>query len=126
MCNQKFFICKVCGNIIGLIHDSGVPMACCGQPMTLLEANTVDASREKHVPVVSINENEVKVTIGSVLHPKTEEHHIEWIYLQTEKGGQRKCVKVGEEPEVTFTLFDDRPVAAFAYCNLHGLWKTTI
>lgn len=126
MCDQKFFLCEECGNLVGLIHSSGVPMICCGQPMTFLDANTVDASREKHVPVVSVNGNKVAVTVGSTIHPMIEEHYIEWIYLQTKNGGQRKCVKIGGEPSATFSIYDDEPVAAFAYCNLHGLWKADI
>lgn len=126
MCNQKFFICEKCGNLIGLIHDGGIPMICCGEPMKLLDANTVDASYEKHVPVVNVSGKEVKVIIGSTLHPMTEEHHIAWVYLQTNQGGQRKCIHIGEKPEAIFALADEKPIAVFAYCNLHGLWKTEI
>ena len=122
MRNNKFFICKHCGNIIGMIYASGVPVICCGEPMTLLEANTVDASHEKHVPVVSVDKDRVTVTVGSVPHPMTEEHHIAWIYLETEQGGQRKNLQVGQEPKAVFALADDKPIAAYAYCNLHGLW----
>ncbi len=128
MCkDQKFFICKHCGNLVGMIDDSGVPIICCGEPMTELKANTVDASKEKHVPVAKIDGSAVTVTVGSVLHPMTEEHHIAWIYLMTEEGGQRKCLAAGDKPEVTFALTEgDKALAAFAYCNLHGLWKSEI
>ena len=89
MCdNNKFFICEHCGNLIGMIHDAGVPMMCCGQKMTKLEPGTIEASHEKHIPVVEVKDNTVTVTIGSVEHPMTEEHHIVWVYLQTDKGGQ--------------------------------------
>lgn len=123
---NKFFVCERCGNIIGMIEPSGVPVVCCGQKMTPLVPGTVDASREKHVPAVTVEDGMVKVVVGSVLHPMTEEHHISWVYLQTDKGGQRKCLSPGEEPSVVFALADDKPVAVYAYCNLHGLWKTEI
>ena len=127
MCNNnRFFICEHCGNLIGMINDAGVPMMCCGQKMTKLEAGTVEASVEKHVPSVKVDGNTVKVEIGTVAHPMTEEHSILWVYLQTNKGGQRKCLEVGKAPEVTFALADETPVAVYAYCNLHGLWKTDL
>jgi len=127
MCdNNKFFICEHCGNLIGMIHDAGVPMMCCGQKMTKLEPGVVEASVEKHLPVVEVTDGAVVVKIGSVEHPMTEEHSILWVYMQTDKGGQRKCLKVGEAPVIKFALADEKPVAVYAYCNLHGLWKTDI
>lgn len=126
MCDSKFYICEECGNIVGIVHSSGVPLVCCGQKMTKLEAGTVEASREKHIPVVKVEDNSIKVLIGSVSHPMTEEHSITWVYLETDKGGQRKCLKPGEPPEVTFAIGDEVPVAVYAYCNLHGLWRTDI
>jgi len=128
MCkDQKFFICKICGNIIGMIHASGVPVVCCGESMTELVPNTVDAAQEKHVPVVEVNGSLVTVTVGSVEHPMTEAHYIQWIYLMTEQGGQRKCLSPGEKPQAVFALTEgDKPISAFEYCNLHGLWKSDI
>ncbi|WP_069998030.1 desulfoferrodoxin family protein [Cellulosilyticum sp. I15G10I2] len=127
MCDQqKFFICNHCKNLVGMIKDAGVSMVCCGEKMQELTANTVEASTEKHIPVVTVQDNTVTVEIGSVAHPMLEEHHIAWVYLQTEKGGQRKALAIGENPRVTFQLSDDKPVTAFAYCNLHGLWKSDI
>jgi len=126
MNESRFYICKHCGNIIGKIKDAGVPMVCCGEVMPLLAPNTVDASQEKHLPVVSVDGNIVSVEVGSVIHPSTEEHYIEWIYIQTEKGGQRKAIKPGETPAVKFAIVDDKPLAVYAYCNLHGLWKTEL
>ena len=126
MRENKFYICEHCGNLVGMIHDAGVPMMCCGQKMTKLEAGTVEASLEKHIPVVTVNENEVKVTVGSVLHPMTEEHNIAWVYLQTDRGGQRKSLTPGSDPTVSFALTDEKPIAVYAYCNLHGLWKTEL
>ena len=126
MCENKFYICGHCGNIVGLIKNAGVPLMCCGQKMTKLEPGTVEASHEKHIPVAKVEGNLVKVAIGSVAHPMTEEHSITWVYLQTDKGGQRKCLAPGEAPEVTFALADEKAVAVYAYCNLHGLWKTDL
>lgn len=126
MSENRFYICEHCGNLIGMINDSGVPVVCCGQKMTKLEAGTVEASLEKHVPSVKVEEGNVVVEVGSVLHPMIEEHSIKWVYLQTDKGGQRKILHPGEEPRVTFALADEKPIAVFAYCNLHGLWKTDL
>lgn len=126
MCEIRFYVCEHCGNIVGLIHNAGVPMMCCGQKMTELTPNTVEASVEKHLPVANVDGDKVYVEIGSNPHPMLPEHHIVWVYLQTDRGGQRKCLEVGGEPKVTFALADEKPVAVFAYCNLHGLWKTDV
>lgn len=126
MCEQKFFRCKHCGNLVGLIKNTGVPMMCCGDLMEELIPNTVEASAEKHVPEVSAKERLVHAKIGSVAHPMTDEHHIEFIYLQTENGGQRRSLKVGSEAAAMFVVLDDKPVEVFAYCNLHGLWKAPV
>lgn len=126
MCEHRFYICKHCGNLVGMIHRSGVPIICCGEPMSELIPGTVDASLEKHVPVISISGNIVTVDVGAVAHPMTEEHLIQWIYLQTEHGGQRKCLNAGDAPKATFALDGDKAVAAFAYCNLHALWKAEV
>ena len=101
-------------------------MMCCGQKMTRLEPGTVEASREKHIPVVTVEGNTVTALVGSVEHPMSEEHSILWVYLETDKGGQRKCLEVGKPPVVTFALVDEKPIAVYAYCNLHGLWKKDI
>ena len=123
---QRFFICNHCGNMIGLIQDKGVPMICCGEEMAELVPNTVEASTEKHLPSVTVSGDSISVQVGSVAHPMEEEHHITFVYVETERGGQRKCLKVGEEPKLSFSFKDDKPIAVFAYCNLHGLWKTDI
>lgn len=124
---QKFFLCKRCGNLAGMIKHSGVKMICCGEPMTELIPNTVEASAEKHLPVVEVVGPTVTVKIGSVPHPMVEEHYIDWVVLQTTKGVQRKSLTPGMEPSVTFVLTeDDQAIAAYAHCNLHGLWKTAI
>ncbi len=122
----KFCVCHHCGNVVEMVKDTKVPVVCCGEKMEVLTANTVEASQEKHLPAVTIVGNELSVKVGSVAHPMLEEHSILWVYLETEHGCQRKFLKPGEEPEVKFTLTDDIPVAVYAYCNIHGLWKTEI
>lgn len=120
----EFYICPICGNIITKIKDSKVPVVCCGQPMKLLIANTTDAAQEKHVPVVSINNNLVSVKVGSVEHPQTPEHFIEFIALETNLGVYVHNLKPNGKPETTFALLGNEKVKnAFAYCNLHSLWK---
>ena len=126
MKENRFYICEHCGNIVGMIHDAGVPLVCCGQKMTKLEPGAVEAAVEKHLPVVTVEGNTVKASVGEVAHPMTEEHSIQWLYLQTDRGGQRKSILPGEAPEVTFSLNGEKPVAVYAYCNLHGLWKTEV
>ena len=122
--NVKFYICRHCGNIIAKIHDAGVPVSCCGQKMDELIPNTVEASGEKHVPVPSVENGVVSVAVGSVAHPMVPEHSIEWVWLETENGLQAKKLSPGSAPEVKFQLGDEKPVAVYAYCNLHGLWKS--
>lgn len=126
MCKQKFFICKQCKNLVSIINDSGLPLSCCGEEMHEIVPNTTDAAAEKHVPQVTVTGDCVTVQVGSKEHPMTEEHHIDFIYLKTVNGGQRKCLKVGNEPKAEFVLKDDTALEAFAYCNLHGLWKVVI
>ena len=123
---SKFYVCSRCGNLVGMINESGVPLMCCGQKMDELVPNTVEASGEKHIPAVKLGDGVVEVNVGSVDHPMAPEHYIEWVYVQTEKGGQRKALKPGDAPHVTFALGDDKAVAVYAYCNLHGLWKVDL
>lgn len=124
MKKEKFYICRTCGNLVGMINSSGVPMICCGKPMEALVPNTVEASGEKHIPAVTVENGIVNVQIGSVEHPMVDVHYIEWVYLQTENGGQRISLAPGQTPQVKFLLGDEKPVAVYAYCNIHGLWKT--
>ncbi len=126
MFEPRFLRCSHCGNIVGMIHDSGVPVICCGEPMKELVPNTVEASQEKHLPVVSVSEGIVTVKVGSASHPMISEHFIQWVYLKTTVGGHRKVLNPGEQPEISFALQNEKPVAVYAYCNLHGLWKTEI
>ena len=109
---MKFYVCKHCGNIIAYAKNKGVPVMCCGEKMS------------EHVPVISVEGNKVTVTVGEVEHPMAEEHFIEWIALETQEGNQRKELKPGSKPQAVFMLAEtDKAVAAYAYCNLHGLWK---
>ncbi len=126
MSESRFYTCKKCGNVIGMIHGSGVPMFCCGSEMTHLAPDSSDASREKHVPEVKVNNGTVTVDVGSIAHPMQHDHSINWVYLQTDRGGHRKCLKADGKPAVSFVLSDEKPLAAYAYCNLHGLFKTDI
>jgi len=124
---MKFYVCDRCGNLVELVKEKGGTLVCCGQPMRELVPNTVDAAAEKHVPVITVNGNDVTVTVSTVSHPMQEVHYIEWIALETEQGSQRKVLHPGETPAAHFALSDgDKVVAAYAYCNLHGLWKGTL
>ncbi|MDO5112389.1 MAG: desulfoferrodoxin family protein [Clostridia bacterium] len=121
---MKFYICKHCGNIIAFVQDSGVPVVCCGEDMTEIVPNTVDAATEKHIPVVQKESGKVVVTVGSIEHPMAQEHFIQWVALQTKQGNQRKLLAPGAKPVACFALCEgDEVVEAYAYCNLHGLWK---
>ena len=121
---QVFYRCNHCGNIVAIVKASGVPVVCCGEKMTEIIPGTVDASREKHIPVWSVDGNIVHVTVGSVEHPMLPEHYIEWISIETKQGNQRKELRPGEKPEACFALCEgDEVEAVYAYCNLHGLWK---
>ena len=121
---MKFYYCKHCGNVIAYTVDSGVKVVCCGDEMQELIAGTVDASKEKHIPVISREGNVVTVKVGSVAHPMTKEHHIAWIALETRHGNQRVELDPLGQPEAKFALLEgDEVVAAYEYCNLHGLWK---
>ena len=121
-----FKICRHCGNLVEVIQDAKVPMICCGEKMSVLEPNTVEASGEKHVPVVTLSPGKVTVNVGSVAHPMIPEHYIQWVALETDAGVQRKPLVPGTAPEVSFPIGEERPLAVYAYCNLHGLWKTGI
>ena len=124
--NKKFFICNICGNLVGMITDKGIPLVCCGKEMTELVANTVEASTEKHLPDCVMAGNTLAVQVGSVPHPMTEEHHITFIYVETENGGQLKYLEIDTEPKAEFSFVNDKPIAVYEYCNIHGLWKTEL
>ena len=126
MKNTKFYHCPSCNLIVETVYDTGIAPSCCGMKMDMLQPNTVEASGEKHKPVVKVEGDKVIVSVGSVAHPMVEEHWIEWVWLQTSKGGQYKVIQPGQAPEAVFQLERETPVAAYAYCNLHGLWKTEL
>ena len=124
---MKVFKCAKCGNIITYRKKRGCYVKCCGETMIELIPNTSDGAGEKHVPVVNVNGNTVEVKVGSVEHPMLEVHYIQWIALETTEGIQIKKLKPETKPEAVFALADgEKPVAAYEYCNLHGLWKTDI
>ena len=120
----KFLKCSKCGQIIAVVKDTGVPIICCGEPMQELVAGSVDAAVEKHVPCISQEGSLVTINVGDVDHPMIEEHYIEWIALRTKFGNQRKLLNPGDKPCAKFVLLEgDEVIEAYAYCNLHGLWK---
>lgn len=120
-----FYKCKKCGNFITFLTEkTAVTPVCCGDTMTEVVANTTDAAQEKHVPAVNCEGNTVTIKVGSVEHPMLEEHYIEFIILETNNGYHKKDLKPGDTPCAVFTLAEgEKPVAAYEYCNLHGLWK---
>ena len=126
MKNTQFYVCPHCGNLVEMVNDAGVNPVCCGQKMNQLVPNTVEASGEKHIPAVTVSDGIVEVNVGSVDHPMVDVHWIEWVQLVTDKGSYRKALNPGEAPNVKFLLNDEKPVAVYAYCNLHGLWKTDL
>ena len=120
---KQVYKCGVCGNITEVLHASGGTLVCCGQPMNLLEENTVDAATEKHVPVIQKIDNGYKVTVGEVAHPMLSEHYIEWIELVAGDQIMRKYLKPGDAPEAVFYT-DATDIYAREYCNLHGHWRS--
>lgn len=121
---MQIFRCEHCGNIVTFVESSGAPVSCCGDQMKELKANTTEAATEKHLPVIQTDGNIVTVKVGEVPHPMLPEHHISWIILETKEGFQKKDL-TKEEPLAVFALAEgDSVVAAYEYCNLHGLWKT--
>ena len=118
----KFYKCAHCGNVVQKVVDNKVPVFCCGQKMEELVPGTVEASVEKHLPVVTdLGNGVLRVEVGSVHHPMLDEHHIAFVYVETERGGIRIDLK--DEPVCEVYVGQDRPVAVYEYCNLHGLWK---
>ena len=107
----KFYICNHCGNLVTTIHNAGVPLVCCG---------------EKHLPVAELSGSRLTVTVGAVEHPMADVHYIQWIFVETENGGQIRYLNPGQAPNAVFELGSEKPVAVYAYCNLHGLWMTKL
>ena len=122
----KFYKCETCGNIAIKVVDKKVPLVCCGNPMKELKANTVDAALEKHVPAVTYEDGKLNVVVGSVLHPHTAEHYIQFIVVETTEGYLIKELSWEEEPRASFTVKKENVKAVYEYCNLHGLWKVEL
>lgn len=121
---QKFYRCAKCGKIIAVVEDRPTPTICCGEPMAQIIPNTSDGAGEKHIPVYQVEGNLVRVVVGEVIHPMLENHYIQWISIQTNKGNQRKVLKPGEEPKAEFLLLPGEKLeAVYEYCNLHSLFK---
>jgi len=119
----QIYKCEVCGNIVEVLHGGKGQLVCCGQPMKLLEENTVDAALEKHVPVVESTTGGFKVKVGSVAHPMEEKHYIEWIEIIADGKVYRQFLQPGNVPEATFDI-KAKTITAREHCNLHGLWKS--
>ena len=123
----QFYKCFHCGSVVAKLNPIGYPPSCCGEVMKPLVAGTSDGAVEKHVPVVAEKEGKVFVQVGEAIHPMVEDHWIEWIYLLTDKGGQFRFLRPGEEPKAVFALLDGEVVLeVYAYCNKHGLWKANL
>lgn len=122
---QKFEVykCEICGNIVEVLHEGVGTLVCCGQPMKLMKENTIDASVEKHVPIIEENKEGVEVKVGSVPHPMTPEHYIEWIEVSTDKGESKKFLSPEDKPQAKFPV-KNKKLKSREYCNLHGLWKS--
>ena len=118
----EIYKCELCGNIVEVLHEGKGELVCCHQPMKLFQENTVDASKEKHVPVIEVLEHGIKVKVGSVAHPMEEKHLIEWIEVIADGKAYRQFLKPGDAPEAVFCI-DAKEITAREYCNLHGLWK---
>ena len=120
--NLEIYKCNVCGNVVEVVNAGGGELVCCGQPMQLMTENTVDAAKEKHVPVIEKTADGVKIKVGSVAHPMEDKHYIQWIEII--KNGQtlRAFLKPGDKPEAEFAV-DPKGIIAREYCNLHGLWS---
>jgi len=118
----EIYKCESCGNIVEVVEGGGAELVCCGDEMKLMNENTVDAAKEKHVPVIKFSEGSVKVTVGDVPHPMEEKHHIQWIEVIADGKAYRQFLKPGDQPEALFEL-SAQTITAREYCNLHGLWK---
>ena len=119
----EIYKCDLCGNIVEVVHPSDGTLVCCDQPMTLMTENTVDAAKEKHVPVIEKTASGIKVKVGDVAHPMEEKHYIEWIEVIADGTSYMKFLNPGEAPEAEFEISVSQ-VTAREYCNIHGLWKS--
>ena len=119
----EVYKCEACGNIVEVLHGGGGELVCCGEAMKLMAENSVDAAKEKHVPVIEKVAGGVKVSVGSVAHPMEEKHYIEWIEIIADGKAYRQFLNPGDTPEATFSI-EAQEITAREYCNLHGLWKS--
>ena len=122
MMNVQVYRCELCGNMVEKVVNGGGTLVCCGQEMTLVGEDTTEAATEKHIPVVEKVDGGIKVTVGSVVHPMTDAHYIQWIEVVTGQGVLRKHLTPKDAPVATFLLDTDEYYVR-AYCNIHGLWK---
>ncbi len=120
----KFYVCKHCGNIVTYIKNSGIKVKCCGEEMQEIIPNTIDAAKEKHLPVIKNHDNMIEISVGEVIHPMTEEHLIDWIYIQTLNGGQ--IIYLNEQQQPIVKIPKMQIVKVYSHCNLHGLWEITL
>lgn len=121
---MNFYICEHCGNITAKLTDSGVPLICCGRRMAAMEAGSREGAVEKHIPKVGRVDDQLHIEVGSTLHPMDEAHFIRWIVLETTNGFRFHPLVLQQKPEADMILSrGERPVAVYAVCNLHGLWK---
>ena len=118
----QIYKCEICGNIVEMLHEGAGELVCCGEPMKLLVENTVDAAKEKHVPVIEKTAGGVKVKVGSVVHPMEDKHYIEWIEIIADGRAYRQFLKPGDAPAAVFEIKANK-IEAREHCNLHGLWK---
>ncbi len=123
---EQVYQCEICGNIVEVVHVGKGQLVCCNQPMTLLDENTTDASKEKHVPQVTRDGDTIYVQVGSTSHPMTAEHYIEWVELIVGDLVERHYLSPGDSPETSFAYRSSGQPVIRAYCNLHGLWKAVL
>lgn len=122
----KFFKCKVCGNVVVKLVDKNVPVVCCGEVMDEILPNTTEAATEKHLPVVNVKNGVINVRVGEVMHPMEDAHYINFCVIETQDNYVIFSLNPGQTPEVSYNLNNQKPIAVYEYCNLHGLWKTEL
>jgi superoxide reductase len=122
---MKLFKCSVCGNVVELIHEGGGTLVCCGKPMELLVPNTVEASLEKHIPVINYSDNKLEIRVGDIIHPFTEEHYISFIVIEYDNKILKLKLDKTKEPIANIDFNYQGNINVYAYCNLHGLWTTS-
>jgi superoxide reductase len=122
---MEIFKCSICGNIVDLINNQHGTLVCCGKPMDLMIPNTVDAALEKHIPIINCNDNNIEIRIGEVIHPFVEEHYIDFVIIEYGNSIKRIKLDKNQEPIVNINFNYKGDINVYAYCNIHGLWKTS-